>query len=1841
MIYCIEIKKEENKVSELQNSLLEAIGSLADSSAKKVKSPLMVEGEVIALDDASVGLYSIKYLDNIINAYSTNPSLTFSIGEIVYILVPDGDLTKTKFIVSAVTPSSSLYTTSEDNDDYFVISDSLLETLDRISLCTYRTETKVVEVEKANFAELINNYLKDGYRTFGLNVKVKTDITDVRQRVAGNYGLTLYIPTIELNEAGEQIHTSRTFTFDIRNIIGNPYALNEWTNQYLYFTLPDGVEYDDAYEPAVTAFVTDFVQNGDPTIPDDIFMKDLGLYVVEAVPEEAKTGRYINLHASEGRFFLKDVSVKKTITPTLYINGNVSKLDGKNIYWFIEDSSVTLNSSEWTSQGGVGWKCLNPKENVITNDDGTTSFNYNTTIQEIEVLKNDVVTSTQYKCVIVDGDDYSSQTILIENLDSPIVINLYSDKTDNVFIKDTGDINLFCEVEYAEKDPSAALTYNWARYNKAGEMLDNDFYDIVKINEQDGDKYLTQIAFPASYIEDNMNIISCTVYSTKPGESRKILGTKKILLTSMTNSMYNVVIENNDVIYKYDADGDSPRVANYDGPASSAIDSVKPFNFKVYKLDGSELSETEYRFCKTTWSLPKHSMMRFDSSILAMVTREDADYYYIDGNGRLDIIYDIKPSYHAEYANNDVLLKVDFNKTIMYATASAKFLKDGMNGTNGSKYAAVLKYQGYTYGEGDPRGLSRKLRLCYVANDTWYKYDYETASYIPFSDVNFTFSVFKDGEPTTDFAIGGWEMLDPLGTNPFFNMADGKLTVASDWEDATEESTNIVKLKLLVGNDSAAIGDTSEELYVYYPIEITRLNDISYLNMTAKPVIEGGFDSVLYATDGTNPKYNNNTPFECIDGLYVNDVKDYYDYKWYASENLNILSTDDDKTCSIKPITKYDNGVTNNFVKVKLVVGQGKISELENDKQACEDTIEQLQADNSFIDTEKASLEAVSALYKYDAWVNALTDEVITNFLNVKLEINNYLSIGKDKLAEIVEFCSTKEGIEELFDYETIATDSNAEIDALRNELWKAGFTAYELSDITSITITNVEQIKQTYGFGVFNALSLLVTDYNTNASLYNNRKDSLGDCEDLATYYEENAAFVESLDTAGFLDPTYANNDLHSICANVTNYFNYYTDPQYGIISVEGLNSVLNNFYELLKEYLDNKKICDFRLNYYASKKENNNNEIAKNEEKIEAIDAQLELAESLSYIIHIKPILFRYNTYEMSNINGWDGNKLYTGENDEYLLAPQVGAGVKNTDNTFTGMVMGIRKQSNKSDVGLFGYSRGRQSLFLDALTGKSSFGMSGKGQFIIDPTNDRAELYSGNFYLDPEGTHESGEGMKIDLTTPEIRWGNGNFWVDANGVMHVGGSGKDTDGDLAGWRIGKYELYAEDLKVVLNSKGDGYASDPKLATLATYDEQTGMWLGNSKDKATYIGPDGISIGKKFRADNKGTLELGNLSGAHWKVDSDDYVMLYTQPDDWAEHYDRYYSRTYDAEKHEWVYTKLDEYTAFTPEQFFKYNKRSYIAYATERFLERVPAYDDNNEKMNNPDKSVYIGTDGISLGKKFKVDNEGVIELGNILGKHWKVNGDNYGSYLYYGKIDEPNLGKLESNLQKDTVYLGTDGIMLGNQFEVSAKKGLVKLGDLENEFWTIDAKNGNTYMYYGYNDPDCRYAKLDTGVFSRKNIYIGTNGIRLGYMFMVDSDEGKLRLGDFQKGYYWTSACVDKGGTRNESFLYMSRTKRNNWTFRDADVLANYVDQEQYGAPRHFNDIIMATDGFRVGNALILHNYSGARNKFKGYLMADDFFVGTYNPDGSVTYVPFAEYCSGGGGGNLPLAENTTF
>ena len=99
--------------------------------------------------------------------------------------------------------------------------------------------------------------------------------------------------------------------------------------------------------------------------------------------------------------------------------------------------------------------------------------------------------------------------------------------------------------------------------------------------------------------------------------------------------------------------------------------------------------------------------------------------------------------------------------------------------------------------------------------------------------------------------------------------------------------------------------------------------------------------------------------------------------------------------------------------------------------------------------------------------------------------------------------------------------------------------------------------------------------------------------------------------------------------------------------------------------------------------------------------------------------PIYISLNTYGLASINAWDGNHIEINEDDNYILAPQVGAGVKDNDNKFTGVVIGKAQQYDhlKSDgtidtdqqsVGLLGYSHGKQSILLDAETGNAIFGL-----------------------------------------------------------------------------------------------------------------------------------------------------------------------------------------------------------------------------------------------------------------------------------------------------------------------------------------------------------------------------------------------------------------------------------------------------------------------------------------------------------------------------------------------------
>lgn len=160
--------------------------------------------------------------------------------------------------------------------------------------------------------------------------------------------------------------------------------------------------------------------------------------------------------------------------------------------------------------------------------------------------------------------------------------------------------------------------------------------------------------------------------------------------------------------------------------------------------------------------------------------------------------------------------------------------------------------------------------------------------------------------------------------------------------------------------------------------------------------------------------------------------------------------------------------------------------------------------------------------------------------------------------------------------------------------------------------------------------------------------------------------------------------------------------------------------------------------------------------------------------------PVYMFLNRFENANIEGWDGNSIKISNEGGYILTPQIGSGRKESDGSFTGMIMGEAKEpgSEESKLGLLGYSNGEQSLFLDSRTGAAVFGKSSGGKLSIDPDAEHAYLYSNNYWKNykdnglPNNYNDANlgkEGMLIDLDTPEINFGNGNFRINKKGDVY----------------------------------------------------------------------------------------------------------------------------------------------------------------------------------------------------------------------------------------------------------------------------------------------------------------------------------------------------------------------------------------------------------------------------------------------------------------------------------------
>ena len=283
-------------------------------------------------------------------------------------------------------------------------------------------------------------------------------------------------------------------------------------------------------------------------------------------------------------------------------------------------------------------------------------------------------------------------------------------------------------------------------------------------------------------------------------------------------------------------------------------------------------------------------------------------------------------------------------------------------------------------------------------------------------------------------------------------------------------------------------------------------------------------------------------------------------------------------------------------------------------------------------------------------------------------------------------------------------------------------------------------------------------------------------------------------------------------------------------------------------------------------------------------AITCMFKKGNQLVGYMHI-PIHFLLNKYGLANINAWDGNSIQVNEQGGFILSPQIGSGIKDNNNNFTGILMGSVKESGASSTseGLFAYGQGVRSFFLNAKNGSAIFGKN-HGKMTIDPTTDKMMIYSSNYWQEynTEGLplsynteNQNNQGLLIDLSTPQIKYGSGNFSVDNNGILRCQGA-------IISGSIALTPGSSIDREVML---GDVSINDlSNKSKCITEISNTGVWVTPIDSLPDQDGSaiEGVTSGTKIDAQGVGIYNYGTrvaLYGESTTIGADDQSKFHIE--------------------------------------------------------------------------------------------------------------------------------------------------------------------------------------------------------------------------------------------------------------------------------------------------------------------------------------------------------------------------
>lgn len=153
----------------------------------------------------------------------------------------------------------------------------------------------------------------------------------------------------------------------------------------------------------------------------------------------------------------------------------------------------------------------------------------------------------------------------------------------------------------------------------------------------------------------------------------------------------------------------------------------------------------------------------------------------------------------------------------------------------------------------------------------------------------------------------------------------------------------------------------------------------------------------------------------------------------------------------------------------------------------------------------------------------------------------------------------------------------------------------------------------------------------------------------------------------------------------------------------------------------------------------------------------------EDTSEVKWVQPIFISQNNYPCGALNAWDGKSLEINEEEGTILSRGLSAGKKDSENKFSGVILGDWSSNTAQDIsgktGVYGLNHGQISY---ALTddGKFLLGKAGSGRIVMDGNKSTIESC---------GHRDGGPGIKLDLDGQGQDSSNATF-------IHVRGKSKE---------------------------------------------------------------------------------------------------------------------------------------------------------------------------------------------------------------------------------------------------------------------------------------------------------------------------------------------------------------------------------------------------------------------------------------------------------------------------------